>query len=94
MVILAPILFNSSVYWKRESQILSFIILVPEDIAKHTPICDWRSVGNPGYGKVFTVALDVLFDHQTRTWSPFASTFPPISRIFAITGSKCFVIQL
>ena len=32
---------------------LSFIILVPEDIAKHTPICDWRSVGNPGYGIVF-----------------------------------------
>ena len=44
---------------------LSFITLVPSEIAKTTPICGCKSVGKPGYGKVLIVALCVLLVYQT-----------------------------
>ena len=72
---------------------LSFIILVPFAVAKTTPICGCKSVGNPGYGNVFIVALFGLLLYQTLMLSPLSSTFPPISIILAVSGSKCFVIQ-
>ena len=88
----APILASSSRYLKRFSKILSVTILVPLHKASVTPICGCISVGNPGYGNVFTcVLLKSPFD-TTRTASSNSSTSQPISRSFAIVASRCFGI--
>ena len=93
-VILAPILFSSSVYWKRESHMLSFITLVPFAIDIATPIWGCRSDGNPGYGSVLMFTLFGLLVQVTLIVSPSMSvTSAPISIIFAVIDSKCFVMQ-
>ena len=72
---------------------LSFIVLLPSAIERTTPICGCKSVGKPGYGKVFTVALFGLLLQATLIESPKSSTIPPISNILAVTQSKCSGIQ-
>ena len=72
----------------------SFIILVPSAIERTTPIWGCKSVGKPGYGRVFILALEGRESHQTLKVSPSSSTLPPISKIFAVKQSKCFGIQL
>lgn len=72
---------------------LSFIVLLPSAIERTTPICGCKSVGKPGYGKVFTVALFGLLLQATLIESPKSSTTPPISNILAVTQSKCSGIQ-
>ena len=90
----APMRANSSKYLKRFSKILSAIVLVPSHNASVTPICGCISVGNPGYGSVFTCVLWSLFFATTRTASSNSSTSQPISSSFAIVASKCFGITL
>ena len=63
-------MLSSSVYWKRESQMLSLITDVPSAIDNITPICDCISVGKPGYGKVFIIALLGLLLQDTLIASP------------------------
>jgi len=73
---------------------LSLIILVPSATDNTTPIWGCKSVGKPGYGNVFIVALEGRVSHQTWTESSPSSTFPPISSILAVKHSKCLGIQL
>ena len=56
-IALAHKLASSERYLKRFSKILSVIVLVPLQRASVTPICGCISVGNPGYGRVFTCVL-------------------------------------
>ena len=86
----APILASSSRYLKRFSKILSVIVLVPLQSASVTPICGCISVGNPGYGSVFTCVLVRSPLDTTRTASSNSSTSQPISSSLAIVASKCF----
>ena len=68
------------------------MILVPLHKASVTPICGCISVGNPGYGRVFTCVLVRSPFDTTRTASSNSSTSQPISTSFAIVASKCFGI--
>ena len=49
---------------------LSLITDVPSAIDNITPICDCISVGKPGYGKVFIIALLGLLLQDTLIASP------------------------
>jgi len=69
---------------------LSVTMLEPLASARTTAICGCISVGNPGYGSVFTL---VDFNSSlpiTRTLSSPSMTWHPISSSFADKDSRCF----
>ena len=68
------------------------MILVPFDRANVTPICGCMSVGNPGYGSVFTCVLFKRLFATTLTASSNSSTWHPISSNLEIVASRCFGI--
>ena len=71
---------------------LSDIKLLPGTMLNKADIGCWTSVGNPGYGAVFTLTPFRSPSTYTLTLSSPSSTIAPISISFAAIDSKCFGI--
>ncbi len=80
---------SSSANMKRFSKTFSVMMLPPSAIDMSAIHCAWRSVGNPGYGSVWTSTPSSRPSRWTHAPSPKVATPQPASASLASTSSRC-----